>query len=1098
MKVPPLPGLLALCALVVAPVASRAAPNFTDTIARPLHFQPKDGAFVVENGREFFNRPLYGPNTAFRVDAGDQPEFALYLPGCGGNLRLGIQTPGGAKWLFDADKVVARYGDGVMRYEISDRLLGNGRITVTAAAMSSTEGLLVRVERSKATGACELIAAYGGVSGKRGARGGDIGCESEPVSRFFQLKPEACAGNAFEVAGAGFRLRGKAAEIVGVLPAGAQCTVVDAKKWASIEDLLAGSDPATKTPIVVARMALAPGRPACLALQRLSESGGRLPAFASTDLPKIFEQAARHGAEVSHQVAVETPDSFINAAVPALCLAANGIWDSRQKAFMHGAVAWRTKLLGWRGAGAGDELGWHDRTRDHLMNWFPRQNTQPVPVGISGEPARVPPDERVRLARNEPALHSNGDLTRSHYDMNLPAIDVFFRHLLWTGDLDFARRNWSVIERHLAWERRLFRRTFGPDKLPLYEAYAAIWASDDLQYEGGGVAHASACNYFHNKMAATVAGLIGKDPAPYEKEAGLILRAMNRELWLPDRGCFAESKDLLGLQLTHPAPALWTFYHTVDSGVATPEQAWRMARYVETRMPHIPLKGPGVPEGCFTLPTTTWMPYRWSTNNVVTAEAAHTALALWQAGHDGEAFRLFKGSILDSMFMGLCPGNVGMCTQFDMARGESQRDFADGVGTVSRALVEGLFGVKPNALSGELTVQPGFPAAWDHAAMRHPDFTFAFRRVGLREDYHIASRFPHSMALRLILPAFRDDIATVTINGKAAAWRPLADSVATPRVEIRAPAAEKFDVAVTWKGRTPALAASSPAMKFATVRQGAMTWSIPGKAAVAAEASPAWPMTDWTKTPFVSGTFAIVNLVTVLNDDVTRIFQNEYRSPRSPYCSLALPLQGIGSWIQWKADGKLSSANIDDAGLRRAAGQAGGRFVLPQGIPFETPGVGGGRNIAFTSRWDNYPNEVSVALTGKASRIYLLMAGSTNAMQSRLDNGEVVVTYADGSTERLALENPTTWWPIEQDYLIDDYAFRRPQPLPLRVDLKTGKVRTLDLATFKGQGGSVDGGAATVLDFALKPDRELESLTVRALANEVVIGLMGATLLRTR
>ena len=26
-----------------------------------------------------------------------------------------------------------------------------------------------------------------------------------------------------------------------------------------------------------------------------------------------------------------------------------------------------------------------------------------------------------------------------------------------------------------------------PQKLPLYEAYAAIWASDDLQYHGGGV-----------------------------------------------------------------------------------------------------------------------------------------------------------------------------------------------------------------------------------------------------------------------------------------------------------------------------------------------------------------------------------------------------------------------------------------------------------------------------------------------------------------------------------------------------------------------------------------------------------------------------------
>ncbi len=122
------------------------------------------------------------------------------------------------------------------------------------------------------------------------------------------------------------------------------------------------------------------------------------------------------------------------------------------------------------------------------------------------------------------------------------------------------------------------------------------------------------------------------------------------------------------------------------------------------------------------------------------------------------------------------------------------------------------------------------------------------------------------------------------------------------------------------------------------------------------------------------------------------------------------------------------------------------------------------------------------------------MAGSTNPMQSHIDNGEVIVTYRDGTTARLALENPTTWWPIEQDYFIDDFQFRRPGPLPPRVDLKTGSVRLLEEKTFKGHGGKIPGGAATVLGIKLDPQRELQSLTVRALANEIVIGLMAATL----
>ncbi len=132
------------------------------------------------------------------------------------------------------------------------------------------------------------------------------------------------------------------------------------------------------------------------------------------------------------------------------------------------------------------------------------------------------------------------------------------------------------------------------------------------------------------------------------------------------------------------------------------------------------------------------------------------------------------------------------------------------------------------------------------------------------------------------------------------------------------------------------------------------------------------------------------------------------------------PKQGIGGWCEPNA-----SFDVDDSGLRSLAAKNDGKIILPDGIPFATPGEAGAKNIIFTSQWDNYPREVSVPLSGKSSHAFLLMAGSTAAMQSRFDNGEVIVTYTDGSTERLALNNPVNWWPIDQDYFIDDFAFRR-------------------------------------------------------------------------
>src|ERR1035438_3074807 len=82
------------------------------------------GDFVVENGPEFFNRSLYGGNTAFRVDGGDKPEFMLYLPGRGGNLRLGIKVGGEAKWLKDAEAIKTRYRAGELIYEVRDKVFG--------------------------------------------------------------------------------------------------------------------------------------------------------------------------------------------------------------------------------------------------------------------------------------------------------------------------------------------------------------------------------------------------------------------------------------------------------------------------------------------------------------------------------------------------------------------------------------------------------------------------------------------------------------------------------------------------------------------------------------------------------------------------------------------------------------------------------------------------------------------------------------------------------------------------------------------------------------------------------------------------------------
>ncbi|MFT3867884.1 MAG: DUF4450 domain-containing protein [Nibricoccus sp.] len=1085
--------LSALASPCFAAFTAGLSPNLEGQLDRPLRYRPEGTDFVIENGSEFFNRPLYGGNTAFRVDAGDKPEFSLYLPGRGGNLRIGLRSSAGIKWLIDAQNIVSRYRPGSMIYMIRDPLLGDATLTLTALALHDREGLIVKVEPSDNALPVELVWAYGGVTGARGKRDGDIGTEDVPIGAYFQLKPEFCRNNVFELTPTSFTLRSKPAVFVGLATGHTQFALADAAEWSNLSRLLSSADKSTEIPVVLGRTNLTSGNSTYIAILRVPgktddrselatyrEVKGEINSLTSTEpkpssppptldvanLPQLFTAAEQHFAQLRQQITIDTPDPFLNAAAGALNVAADAVWDEPQGVVMHGAIAWRSKLLGWRGPYSMDALGWHDRARRHFIYWAGRQNTSPIPDNVP------PADENANLARSEAALHSNGDLSNSHYDMNLVYIDALFRHLLWTGDLGFARQVWPVIERHLAWERRLFRREFtiaSGEKLPLYEAYAAIWASDDLQYHGGGTAHASAYNFYHNKMAARLARLLEKDASPYEHEAELIARGMRELLWMPDKGMFAEFKDYLGLQRIHPSAALWTFYHTIDSEVTTPEEAVQMSRYVDQEIPHIPVRGPGVPENLHVLSTSNWMPYTWSINNVVMGEINHSALAFWQAGRADEAYQLLKSALTASMFMGISPGNVGSMNYLDVYRREAQRDFADGSGVTSRAIIEGLFGLKPDLLADELAIAPGFPSEWTHARLQHSDLDFSFERESNTDTYRIVSRFPKPVRLRVTLFTSHN-ASLMSVNAQPIELN--SRHYSSDRVEFTAPAATSFEIKIVWSEKSlPTASLTSP-----------KRLAVPQKQAK--------KFVSWDS-PISSETrLDPVNLAPFFNDSVTQIFKNEYRSPRSPFASLAIPKQGIGAWAGFVN----ATAEIDDSGLRAVTKANNGRLVMPNGVPFATPAEG--KNIVFTSQWDNYPREATIPLNGHASHIFLLMAGSTNWMQSRIDNGDVIVTYVDGSMDRLALHNPTTWWPLEQDYFIDDYQFKNNAPLPPRIDLKTGKVRLLDPKTFKGQGREVPGGAATALKLQLDPKKELRSLTVRTLSNEVVIGLMSATLLR--
>lgn len=1162
-----------------------------DTI-RTLHYRPQGADFAKVDGKLRFNRALYGTNTAFRVEAGDLPEFAMYLPGMGGNLKFGLIHNDQHKWLIDAANIETVYRPGAMIYRISDPVMGKATLSVTVLALADKEGMVVRLHARNMPAGIKLIALYGGASGKKFSRNGDIG--ADPESSFYLL-PEYCTGNEFSIDRNTFTLQygAKKQQVNGLFPAGMKLRISNAQMTAPLSaDTAAASD---KYPVLAGKMDI----PANSDLYFLLQTDTK-----STDAPAAFRAAEQARKQLADRIVIQTPDSFINTLGGALGIAADGIWED--SSYLHGAVAWRMRLNAWRGAYVADPLGWHDRAAKHFSSYSLSQVTSP-------ENGPVVFDTALHLARHlekmGTSMFSSGYISRNpggdqrphHYDMNLVFIDQLLNHFNWSGDTGYVKQMWPLLKRHLAWEKR----NFDADNDGLYDAYACIWASDALQYSGGGVMHSSAYNYRANRSAAMLAGLIGEDGTSYRDEADKILAAINKNLWLQNSGSYAEYKDLLGNKLVHEDAAAWTVYHTMDAAVPDAFQAYQLLNYADHNLPRIPVVAKGLTgQGLYLTATTNWQPYTWSINNVALAENLHLSLAYWQGGNQEQAYKLWRSALIESMYLSASPGGFEQLSFYDAMRGELYRDFADPIGMAGRTLVEGLFGILPDALHDTLLIRPGFPAEWNSAALQTPDIKLDYKRTGTEEQYKIRQSFRKSLTLKLEVPVQRTHIVSVLVNGKRVKWYALA-GVGKPLLLIHAGKERLYDIVIRYSGDhyekvSPGLqvaqgntllfttqkaiitgrndstvtiteavqseyklsgiitADTGGHLLFIKLKQGDLTWWHPlnvqvlspfgvqldKQLVVTNHTNKAWrgslkinntsmsivlPADSFTTLDvtgkLVNGNNEIqllpantstavlksnvyqwipgsiikrtlpVDLSAYYNDKVMNIFRHKYLSPRSPYPTLQLPTQGIGNWCY-----PLIQPEINDSGLRKLA-VANGITELA-GVPFKTIADTLSNNVLFVSMWDNFADKAKVPLTGHAKHLYLLMTGTTNHMQYGIMNGSVKVNYKDGSSAVLPLINPETWWPVEQDYYEDGYAFHLNKPVPPRVHLKDGTVHykldgPVKYTTLKGFSNKViAGGAATILDIPLDEDKELADMDIRAIANDVVIGLMSATLIR--
>ena len=976
---------------------------------RQMQYRPEDGDFLCVNGNNRFTRALYGNNTDYRIETSDRPAFALYnnvkKAKSYRNLRLyinGIQ-------LDNAEYCESRYGRGRRTYLLRDSHWGKQAVlTVECVAMHDTEGCYWRFAASGFDSKdIRLATKLCNIANPKLRRNGDIGADK------------------------------------------AGCFEPSEKEEGLTEKSLSFKEIAYITSIPSSD----------------KEIGHEMMLSDNSDMQtaRAFESSRKYFEELSSRVFFKTPDPYLNTLGGALCIAADGTWDG--ETWLHGAIGWRMPLAGWRAGYLGDVLGWNDRAISHFDAYAKSQVTNVEPI----LPAPTQ-DPKNNLARGQEKwgtqMYSNGYICRNpnrndqihHYDMNLNYIDELLWHFQYDADTAYMRKMWPVLKMHLEWEKR----NFDPDNNHLYDAYCCIWASDALYYNGGEVTHSSAYNYRGNLLAAKIAGMIGEDPSPYKQEADAILKAMNERLWVQaspftgdaadNIGHWAEYRDVMGLKRLHPDAALWSIYTPIDCGVGTPQQMYSSTLYIDQHIPHIPVEmaygnGQTLSYGNL-ISTSSWMPYSWSINNVASAEIMHTALAFFEAGRAREGMALVKANVMDQMYLGCSPGNLGQISYYDAARGESYRDFGDNIGISARAIIQGVFGIIPQALDGKCIIRPGFPLTWDSLQVRTPYLSYSYRRNGKTAVLTIEQNFTKPLKM------------LVRVNGKNGSYE---DYEGTDRkvqfISIEIP--DEFE--------------TENAQPLTTAQQRAMNDSIYAYEIASCEI-PNASRTTSVKIPF--------------NASVTDIFRNEYLSPRPASTSLELPKQGIGEWCH-----PLFTVEINDSVFRSKA--IDNRMTVSN-IPFKTPQLGS--NILFASLWDNYPDSVDVPLAkpmAAASAVFMI-AGSTNHMQFQMENARLIAQYTDGSTSELPLIPPYNYCPIEQDYYIDGKAFNV-SSRPLRISLSTGLAsRTLgdamNVPSTEVYGRELTGGAAQLVTMLLDKNKKVRNFRLVTKSNDIVVGIMGITL----
>ena len=1089
---------------------------------KSIRYTPTENGFSVRGSSEIFNRTLYGSHKndknpeRFLTFAGDAPQImgvvsdwlkstVSFYAKCGVlNSGLAI-TPGYRQrfyysdhidqtsgWFHDSEDIKAEFKNGWMEYELSQMSawFPDVRVKMEVYPLLPDDGYIVhyRIETNQRV---FFAAGFGAITDvlSRFEYKGD-------PRRYFSA--ENSKGNTVEIGNRRACIThtdGKTMRIATSFDADFGIGSAKVMSTPYTSTFITSEPENEDDQVVKISVPIEPGKPLdgyIIAIYNSDEK--TLDEWLSMKDPISYVKTEIY--KKLSCIDVMTPERELDLTVAPTVIALDSSWH--EDSFHHGAFAYHAPFLGWRNWYAPSALGWWGRvskTMEKYLGLITKGDVKNEKVWYDDTPI---PDGKNKFDRR---FHNqdnpvgrlpscfNGKLEPEYgpYNMQECALDMMLYYIEWSGDLAIAEKYYDELSSMVEWERR----TFDPDDKGLYQNVLNTWISDGHNYNGAGCAQSTAYNYRANLVLAKIARKLGKDGDVFEKRAEKIKKALNDNLWLANDGVIAESLDVIGNCLIHPAVELPTVYHVMDSDMIDDFRAYRTLKFTEKHIQNIKTPGNGG-RLCY---SSSWLPKQYSNCGIFPAENAHLALVYFKLGLKEEAKKLLDG-ISDCYFTGRNPGMAAHVQSPGCTCDLGDMDFTDVSSTYLRLVIEGLFGIRINSLDGIMTIAPGFPSEWENASITLRDISLTYNRHGSVEVYNITSEREEKKVVRI--PMRGADLEAVMLDGEPCDYKivsapnnsfifvevekqgrfqlrvmhgnkekPTAifpeSVIAGSRISFElcsGEIAEVFDVSealsdikvVGNKVYATAKDVAGDFTLFIRAVSGEYSAWIAADYDIKCEEAPALPLEDKTFVP--------VDISEFFNCSMTDLHEQAYISPRPVGYSMSMYQNGRYSH-NWTQHGR-NIVYVDDSMLRNS----GGMVYSPSGIPFTTPAEN--ENLACISIFDRFPTALSVSLEGKGQELAVMFVASTCCLHTGVENVRITVTYADGTTSEEKLVYPES---------IDDWL----------TSALTTKAEIFYFSNYNH---------ATVKKVRLDSGKELRSVKIEAIANELVLGVAGISVSR--